>query len=157
MQKTDVRSRMNLKEAFSPQAVKLHLTSTAKDAAIDELLDVLDAAGLLPDRDSARQSVLEREAKMSTGMQHGIAIPHAKCAAVNRVVAAVGIQQEGIDFDAFDGQPSSIFILTLSPVHRTGPYVQFLAEISRVLNEEPVRQRLLAANTADEVVAILTE
>lgn len=147
---------MNLKKALHRQAVKLELTSGSKDDVIVELIDVLDAAGLLRDRDSALQAVLDREKKMSTGMQHGIAIPHGKCSTVDNVVAAVGIRRDGIEFDAFDHRPSTIFILTVSPVNRTGPHVQFLAEISRLLNEPSVRDQFHQAKTREELLAILT-
>ena len=93
---------------------------------------------------------------MSTGMQNGIAIPHGKSDTVNSLVAAVGLRPEGIDFDAIDDQPCSIFVLTVSPVNRTGPHIQFLAEISRLLNDASVREELLSADTEEEVLRILT-
>jgi PTS system nitrogen regulatory IIA component len=71
-------------------------------------------------------------------------------------VAAVGIKKGGLDFDSMDGQPSNIFILTVTPANRTGPHIQFLAEISRLLNDEAVRSRLLLAASDMELLDILT-
>jgi len=88
-------------------------------------------------------------------MQHGLALPHAKADVVDRLVAAIGIKKAGMDFQSIDGQPSQIFVLTLSPLNRAGPHIQFLAEIGRLISDPAVRQRLLAATTPAAVVNIL--
>ena len=147
---------MNFKKALSRQAVSLDLQGTAKDAVIEELVDLLDRAGKLRDRKATLKAVLDREKKMSTGMQNGIAIPHGKTDSVEALAAAVGLKKEGLDFDSMDGQPCTIYILTVTPANRTGPHIQFLAEISRVLNDEAVRDRLLRAQSDTEVIDILT-
>ena len=123
---------MNLKKALNKQAVCLHLKSETKDDVIEELIEILDGSGVLKDKKAALQAVRDRERKLSTGMQNGIAIPHGKTDTVGSLVAAVGLRPEGIDFAAIDDQPCTIFILTVSPANRTGPHVQFLAEISRL-------------------------
>ena len=147
---------MNLKKAVKPAAVTLDLQGDTKDAVIEELIDLLVAAGSITDRDAACTAVKNRESKMSTGMQDGIAIPHGKSETVATLVAAVGIHRRGIDFDAIDKQPCTIFILTISPTNRTGPHIQFLAEISRLLNNASVRQQLLEADTPESMIEILT-
>lgn len=147
---------MNFKKALSRQAVTLDLKGTTKEAVIEELIDLLDQAGKLRDRKAALKAVLDREKKMSTGMQSGIAIPHGKTDSVDALVAAVGLKKEAMDFDSMDGQPSNIFILTVTPANRTGPHIQFLAEISRLLNDDSVRGRLLLAGSETELLDILT-
>jgi PTS system nitrogen regulatory IIA component len=97
---------------------------------------------------------MERERKMSTGIQHGVAIPHAKTKAVKNLVACIGLKKEGVDFASLDGEPSRIFIMTLSPVDRVGPHVQFLAEISMVIKTEEAREHLLQAKSAQEVLSV---
>jgi len=146
---------MNLKKALSKETITLALAAGTKEEVIEELLDLLVAAGKIRDRKAALKAVQEREKKMSTGMQNGIAIPHGKTDTVDGLVAALGISRQGIDFEALDGQLSSIFILTLSPVNRTGPHIQFLAEISRLLNSPECRQKILAATTQDEVQSLI--
>jgi len=148
---------MTLARALTNSPVALGLKSDSKEAIITELIDLLDRAGRLPDRDAALAAVLERERKMSTGMQHGIAIPHGKTDTVNEVVAAVGIRESGIDFDSIDKIPATIFILTVSPKDRSGPHIRFLAEISRLLDNNGVRNRIMNARTDEEIIAILTE
>jgi PTS system nitrogen regulatory IIA component len=147
---------MNLKKALHRDAVTLRMKSTSKAEVIEELVDLLVAADLISDREAACAAVTEREGKMSTGMQFGIAIPHGKTDTISSLVAAVGIHSQGLDFDAIDHQPCTIFILTLSPIDRTGPHIQFLAEISRLLNESQIRDQILNAASPDEVVALLT-
>jgi len=146
---------MNLKKAITPDCICLALKGRTKNDVIEELIDVLDQADKLKNRKAALKAVMEREKKMSTGMQHGIAIPHGKTDAVEGLVAAIGLIPEGIDFEALDGEPSQIFILTLSPANRQGPHIQFLGEINRVLTDEGNRGCLLAAQTADEIHEII--
>jgi fructose-specific phosphotransferase system IIA component len=147
---------MNLRKLLTEENVTLDLKSSTKEGIIAEMIDLIVACGRIADREAALKCVLERERKMSTGMQHGIAIPHGKSSSVTTLVTAVGIRKEGVDFGSLDGQPSRIFVMTVSPVDHTGPHIQFLAEMSRLLNDADRRERLLAAATPADVIAILT-
>ena len=148
---------MNLKTVLTPETVNLHLKGTSKEAIIDELLDMLVQAGKVKDKAVARACVLDRERKMSTGMKHGIAIPHGKTDSVSDLVACIGISDHPVDFDSLDQEPCRIFIMTLSPIDKTGPHLQFLAEVSLLFKSAEKRQEIL--NTADksEIIRILTE
>jgi len=146
---------MNISKVITPAGISLDLKGKTKQAIIEELLDLLIVTEQVQDRTAALKAVLEREAKMSTGMQHGLALPHAKTDTVTRLVGVLGIQRAGIDFHSLDGQPSTLFILTLSPLSRTGPHIQFLAEIGRLLSNQVLRDRLLQATTQADVTAVL--
>ena len=146
---------MDFQEALQQSCLSTHLNGETKEAIIEEMIDMLDAAGRLPDREAALASVFEREHKMSTGMQFGVAIPHGKTDSVETLVTAVGIKPEGVDFAALDGEPSRIFVMTLSPVLDTGPHIQYLSEISKLLNQPVLRQSLLDATTEDAIRDIL--
>jgi mannitol/fructose-specific phosphotransferase system IIA component (Ntr-type) len=148
---------MNLKKVLTPTTVSVELPGSDKRGIIESMIDLAMQSGRVKDREQALQSVLERERKMTTGMEHGIAIPHGKTDAVDDLVVAVGISTEPIDFAAMDNQPCRIFIMTLSPVNRKGPHIQFLAEITRILKEEARREKLLSATSAREVVDIITK
>jgi PTS system nitrogen regulatory IIA component len=100
---------------------------------------------------------MEREMKMSTGMKHGIAIPHGKSATVTDLVACIGISDNPVDFDSLDHEPCRIFIMTLSPMEKTGPHLQFLAEISLLFKSSEKRAELLKAANSDDVLKILAE
>lgn len=149
---------MNLRKVLAADTISLALKSDTKEGIIEEMIDLLMAAGKirdLKDRKEALRVVLERERKMSTGMQNGIAIPHGKTDRVDTLVAAVALKKEGVDFGSLDGQPSRIFVMTLSPDTRTGPHIQFLAEISRQLSDASVREKVLAAERPEDVLQIL--
>lgn len=147
---------MDLMTILRPELVALHLKGTTKDEIIDELVDVAMKSGKVADRSRAKASVLERENRMSTGMKHGIAIPHGKTDAVAGLVACVGVSDSPVDFDALDHKGCRLFIMTLSPPEKTGPHLQFLAEVSMLFRSEEKRQALLAAGTAEDVLRILT-
>lgn len=147
---------MILLQSIHKESISLSLTSTRKEDVLEELLDLAVNSGQIADRKRALKAILERERKMSTGMHHGLAIPHGKTQGVDRLVASVGLAPEGIDFNSLDGQPSRIFILSVSPANRAGPHIQFLAEISRLLNQEDRRRALLQAESVDDCYAVLT-
>lgn len=147
---------INLKKTLSLDTVWVDLKANTKQGIIEEMVDRLIAAGKLKDRDAVLKAVFEREEKMSTGMQNGVAIPHGKTGAVDQLVAAVGLQKEGVAFDSLDGAPCFIFIMSISPLNRSGPHMQFLADVSRILCQPLNRERLLASKTHAEIFEVLT-
>ena len=149
--------RKLLKKALGPENIFIGLSSTTKPGIIQEMLAGLAEAGKIHDLEAAERAVMEREHKMSTGMKHGVAIPHGKTDSVDKLVAAVGIRREGVEFECSDGKPARIFIMTVSPANRSGPHIQFLAEISKILRRKDLRERLLEAGTADEVIAVFMD
>jgi mannitol/fructose-specific phosphotransferase system IIA component (Ntr-type) len=147
---------MNLKKILTKDSILPELKADTKQGVIEEVIAFMAASGKLTNRETAVQAVLAREAKMSTGMQNGVAIPHGKTDAANQLVAAIAIHRAGVDFAAMDGKPSHIFIMTLSPENRAGPHIQFLAEISKLLSRPELRVKLLTAATADEILSLVT-
>ncbi|MDR3303400.1 MAG: PTS sugar transporter subunit IIA [Treponema sp.] len=148
---------MNLKTVLSRETICLHLKGTTKEAIINELLDILVAAGKIDNRAAAFEAVMDREKKMSTGMKHGIAIPHGKSQTIHDLVACIGISDVPVEFDALDHQPCRIFIMTLSSVEKTGPHLQFLAEVSLLFKSSEKRAELLAAQSEETILRILAE
>ncbi|GMO51038.1 MAG: PTS sugar transporter subunit IIA [Treponemataceae bacterium] len=148
---------MDLRNVLTVQTVNLHLKGTTKEEIINELLDILVSAGLVKDKAAALECVVEREKKMSTGMKHGIAIPHGKTDSVTDLVACIGVSDNPVDFDSLDGEPCRIFIMTLSPVNKTGPHLQFLAEVSLLFKSAEKRQEILHTTDKEQVIKILTE
>ena len=148
---------MNLKTVITTDTIDLNLKGSTKKEIINELLDILVRTGKIQDREAALSAVMDREEKMSTGMKHGIAIPHGKCAAIQDLVACIGISEKPVDFDSLDKLPCRIFIMTLSPVEKTGPHLQFLAEISLLFKSSEKRDEILNAKKPEDVLDILTE
>ena len=148
---------MDLRTVLTTDTVDLHLKGSTKEEIINEMLDVLVKAGKVSDKQVALECVLDRERKMSTGMKHGIAIPHGKTDTVSDLVACIGISDKAVDFDSLDQEPCRIFIMTLSPVNKTGPHLQFLAEVSLLFKSPEKRQLILDTQDKAEVIKILTE
>jgi len=148
---------MNLKTVLSADTISLNLKGTNKKEIINELLDILVKNGKIQDREAALNAVMDREEKMSTGMKHGIAIPHGKCAAIQDLVACIGVSEKPVEFDSLDHLPCRIFIMTLSPVEKTGPHLQFLAEVSLLFKSSDKREEILKAQSPEEVLKILAD
>jgi len=93
---------------------------------------------------------------MSTGMEHGIALPHARSSGASIPALAIGIHKEGLDFGTIDGTPGRIIALIASPANDEAPHMQVLASLGAVLGDDDTRRRLIAAATDAEVYGILT-
>jgi len=146
---------MVLTQILQPDCIKVPVENTDKEAVITELVDLLDANSLLLDRDIALDAVITRERIQSTGTGAGIAIPHGKCNAVKELVMAIGIAHEPIEFDSVDGKPVTILILLVSPADQTGPHIQALATISRLMLNGEFRHQLEKVTSSDEVYELL--
>lgn len=131
------------------------LAAKDKQGVLAELADVVVARGIVAQdrRDEVLAALVDREEKMSTGMQYGVAIPHAKTEVVDRLVTMIALAPSGIPFDSLDGEPAQIFIATLSPPSDANSHIRFLAVVTRQLANRRVRDRVLAATTREELVA----
>ena len=148
---------MHLSQLLNPQAVRTSLQAKDKREVIAELVGLLERAHGIQSGGEVLDRVLKREAMMSTGIGNGIAIPHGKARAIDRLVAACGISRSGIEFDSVDGQPATLFILLVSPEDVGGPHVKVLANISRLLKDEGVREALRNADSSDTFLSLLRE
>jgi len=147
---------MTLTEILQPACIKAPLEGKDKDSVITELVDVLAENGLLSDRDVVLEAVFTREQTRSTGIGSGVAIPHGKCSGVSELVMAVGIAAEPVDFDSIDQKPVSIIILLASPIDRTGPHIQALARISRLMLDEEFKGKLEKAGSPEEAYRLIS-
>jgi mannitol/fructose-specific phosphotransferase system IIA component (Ntr-type) len=148
---------MLLTQILRPSCVKVPLKGKDKQAVISELIDLLNEEGLLIDRTVCLDAVLVRERTRSTGIGLGVAIPHGKCKGVNELVMALGITHEPIDFGSPDSRGVTIIILLVSPANRTGPHIQALARISRLMLDEPFRKKLEQASSPQEAFGFIEE
>jgi nitrogen PTS system EIIA component len=148
---------MALIDLMSPEVVKVPLAGRSKDEVIRELLGVLAGSGRLADENKAYEAVIAREALGSTGLENGIAVPHAKTTAVKDLTIAIGIASPGIDFQALDGKPSTLFFLILAPPDKSGPHIEALAEIARMTRSTAFCKAVASARSSAEVVALFRE
>jgi fructose-specific phosphotransferase system IIA component len=148
---------MILTQILSPSAVKVPLQGKDKESVIRELVELLASNGSLADKDVVLDAVLTREQARSTGIGSGIAIPHGKCKGVKELVMAIGIAGEPIDFQSIDGKPIKIVVLLASPQDRTGPHIQALARISRLMLDEKFKLKLEQAKSPEEVYQLVSD
>ncbi|MBL8863003.1 MAG: PTS sugar transporter subunit IIA [Planctomycetes bacterium] len=152
---------MRLSELFAADDVVVSFAPTDKWAAIRELVAHLVRRGRLgAEQESAVvEAVLAREKSMSTGMEHGIAIPHAAVEGVDGVRAAMGIVPAGatLGFDSIDGRPTRVVVLLVIPRAQKLLHIRTLADIARVLGRDAVREHLVAAKSSAEAWAVLAE
>ena len=136
--------------------IKIPLEAKTKPDVIKELVDVLKKAGKIEDAESVFRAVMLRENMGSTGLEKGIAVPHAKTHKVNNLVLAIGVSPEGIDFDSLDGEPSRLFFLLIATPQQAGPHIEALSEIARLTRSSNFCKLLLNAKTPKEIVDIFS-
>lgn len=148
---------MKLGDLLTEGAVLLDLESKDKWESIQLLVDRLVDKGRIrkEQRQKALDALVARERIASTGMEHGIAIPHATVDAVDEAVAAIGLSRRGIPFASADGKPATIVILLLIPRRSVQQHIRTLAGIARLLNFEEMRSALLGAKTEAELLQVI--
>ncbi len=142
---------MNIADFISPERIIVPLVATEKKAAIEELVTVLTKSMGIKNPELVLASVLEREATRTTGVGHGLAIPHSKCPGVKNLSIAIGKPSEPIEFQSIDGLPVFLIVLLVSPPEQTGAHIQALAKVSRLMTVDAFRSKLKAASNAQEI------
>jgi mannitol/fructose-specific phosphotransferase system IIA component (Ntr-type) len=152
---------MQLRELFNPADLLVDFDPTDKWEAVRGLVEHLVHRGRVDETAAGtiNDAVLARERSMSTGMEHGIAIPHAAVDEVEDVVACLGIvrREEGLAFDSIDGQPTRLVVLLVIPRPKKLLHIRTLADIARVLGRDTVREALVTATTANEAWEALAQ
>lgn len=150
---------MKLQDFIDQNAVVAQLGSTERDAVITELVDALISSGSCPKnlRDEVLKRIIDREKKGSTGFGKGVAVPHVKHDNVKKMAAAVGISQEGVDFNALDKSPVYSVFLLLSPESVPDDHLQGMEIIFSHLQNETFRRFLRQATTSEEVMDLIKE
>ena len=148
---------MLLGEILRSEVVKTRLEATDKLEAIEELVDVLVEAHEIPLslRDHVVDAVVERERSMSTGMEHGVALPHGSISEIDDIVGALGVARDGIPFESIDGQPAQLIILLVLPKDKFQAHVRTLAGIAHLLQNASLRESLLEAPDAGAVIELV--
>ena len=146
---------MAVMELMAENIVKTPLVSKDKPDVLRELVQILIDAGHIGDFEGVLDAVQKREDQMSTGLEGGIAVPHAQSGAVDSLKMAIGIAPEGIDFNAMDGNPTHLFFLLIAPPDKSGPHVQALAEIAKLSQSKAFCRAIINADNAAEVVELM--
>ncbi len=152
---------MRLQDLLRPEDLVLDFEAIDKWDALDKLMERLVANRRIPEEvaSAAREAVIGRERSMSTGMERGLAIPHAAVEGVEEVLGVLGVlpADRGLNFDSIDAGPSHLVVLLLIPRSQKLIHIRTLADIARVLGRDSVREALLAASSPEEAWAALAE
>ncbi|HIG10394.1 MAG TPA: PTS sugar transporter subunit IIA [Planctomycetes bacterium] len=148
-----ILSAMRLTELFTPEDLILGFAPDDKWDALGKLIEHLVRSERLTadEAPGVRDAVLARERSMSTGMENGIAIPHAAVDGLSEIAVALGIVQDeaGLDFESIDGQPTRLVVLLVIPKAQKLLHIRTLADVARVLGKDSVREELLSAETCE--------
>lgn len=150
---------MKLMDFVVPSAIVTDMPVANKEGAIRGLVGALKAAGIIPveSEESIVAAILKREELGSTGIGNGVAVPHTKHVSVSKLVAAIALTRDGVDFQSLDGGQVHILFLLVSPPDRPGDHLRGLENISRHLRNQNFCNFLRQAKTTEDVISLLNE
>jgi mannitol/fructose-specific phosphotransferase system IIA component (Ntr-type) len=143
---------MKISDILEEKLVVTNLPGASKDEIINAMVDLLGKSSKVLDKEKVRASIFERERIMSTGVGNGFAIPHGKTDAVVDIVASFGITKDPINYQALDDKPVRLIFLLVGKENLVGPHIKLLSRISRLMNKEEFRSKLLTLQTPKEVL-----
>ena len=146
---------MKIIDLLDDRSILLDGRVADKKAALDQMVELMDASGKLRDKETYRQGVYAREQEGSTGIGEGIAIPHGKGDCVSKPGLAAMVVKDGVDFDSLDGKPVDLVFMLISPENSGADHLTALAALSRILKTEGSCDKLRKARSTDEIYAIL--
>lgn len=148
---------MKISDILTDNLVLTGLQGASKDEIIDAMIDLVSMSPKVLDKGKVRDAILEREKIMSTGVGNGFAIPHGKTDAVSDIVAAFAITEEPIDYQSLDEKPVRLVFLLVGKDSMVGPHIKLLSRISRLMNKEEFRKRLLDMKSSKEVIDLFRQ
>lgn len=148
---------MKITDILSEKVIVTNLPGTTKTEILNAMIDLAGKSDRVTDKERMRSAIFEREKIMSTGVGSGFAIPHGKTDAVQDIVAAFAITGNPIDYQSLDDQPVRIVFLLVGKDNSVGPHIKLLSRISRLMNKEDFRKRLLEAKSPSEILQIFRQ
>ncbi|EAF4555624.1 PTS sugar transporter subunit IIA [Listeria monocytogenes] len=147
---------MEVKDILTKELVVFDLKATTKETAIEEMAEMLDERGILADKATYVQAVLEREAHSTTGIGNNIAIPHGKSESVTKSAIVFARTKEMIEWESLDDEPvNMIFLLAITDSDKTDAHLKILAEIATKLMDDDIVENLKNTRDEEEVIRIL--
>lgn len=148
---------MKISDILSPDVIEVNLDVSDKDDSIRKIIEISARTGKIIDINKVTDTIFERERLVSTGVGKGFAIPHGKTDAISDIVAAFVITKTPIDFDSIDGEPVRFIFLLIGKETLLNTHIKLLSRISRLMNKEEFRDKLLEAKNKEEVLNIFKE
>ncbi len=146
---------MKLSKFCGEELINLDLKAKSKEEVIRELVALAARSKLVKDEKELLSAVLEREKLVTTGVGYGVAFPHAKTKATRGVVIAFGRSKSGLDFEAMDKKPVSLFFLIAAPEDAIGAHLNVMAQLSFIMKDEKNRKRFLEVKSPGELLETL--
>jgi len=146
---------MNISDILQLESIKTDSEVNNKNSLIVEMMQLADKSGQVENFEKAEEEVFKREEVMSTGIGKGIALPHAKTNAVKDIVGALNILQTPLDYESLDGEPVNIVFLLLGKENNVSMHLKILSKISRFLNNENIKRKLLNSKDSQEIKSII--
>lgn len=148
---------MKVSDLLNTRFVISELSSYKKADVINELIDLFKDDPRVSNLEKVRIAVLDREKIMSTGVGKGFAIPHGKTSAVSEIIGAFGKSTKDIDYDSLDGKPVHLVFLLVGKDDLVSTHIKLLSRISRLMNKDDFRERLIEAKNQEEIINLFIE
>ena len=148
---------MKVFELLEEKFILTDFKSYKKEDIINELIDLHEGNGNIINLDDVRKAVLDREKIMSTGVGKGFAIPHGKTNSIKDIIAAFGKTNHPVDYEALDGQPVHLVFLLVGKDTLVSKHIKSLSRISRLMNKDDFRQKLIHAKSKNEILKIFED
>ncbi len=147
----------DIRDLLSRRTVRVGLEGSTKEEVIHALVQMLEGLPEVRDFEAVKRAVVDREAVMSTGVGKGLALPHGKTSAVTETVAAFAVTKDPVDWGAIDSEPVRLVFLLVGTEAAKSQHIKILSRVSRLMNREEFRNRLLAAETEEGIVTVFEE
>jgi len=148
---------MRLTDFLQTDTIEMHLKGTSKEDILRELANILVSAGRIKNAAVIQTALLEREGLGSTGVGHGVAIPHCRCPEVSQPQVAFGRSDGDVDFSSVDGDPARLFFLLVAPENGNNDHLHLLAKIARLMKDPAIRRELLSLDSGEAALALISK
>lgn len=148
---------MKITDILTEQFVRTNLAGSTKEDVLNAMIEIASGSQRVLDKEKVREAIFEREKIMSTGVGSGFAIPHGKTDAVSDIVGAFAVTAQPIDYKSLDEQPVRILFLLVGRDNMVGPHIKLLSRISRLMNKEEFRKKLLDAQDVGQILELFRQ
>ena len=148
---------MKITDILTEQFVRTNLAGSSKEDVLNAMIEIASGSQRVLDKEKVREAIFEREKIMSTGVGSGFAIPHGKTDAVSDIVGAFAVTAQPIDYKSLDEQPVRILFLLVGRDNMVGPHIKLLSRISRLMNKEEFRKKLLDAQDVGQILELFRQ
>jgi PTS system nitrogen regulatory IIA component len=148
---------MRINDILKKDSIIADLVGTNKEEVLREVTNFLQSQGLIKDKESLLNTLIEREKLGSTGIGENVAIPHGKSDELSKIITVFARSLKGVDFEALDQKPVHFVCMVIAPSNSTGQHLKTLARISRIFKNQNLRDGILKLQNADQIYSLLLE